>query len=165
MPLCSSTIPRRNSTHRLNNSQEKERTGMNRYRVAGVLLVLALWFTSASFVPLHAHIMQAPLSNDTGLTTLVLAPATTGDVADGPVGLSPVAQSSWGNWEAVPGAVLATSAPSATTWSRDRLEVFVRGDGGALLWQTFAGGKWSGWRTIAAGWHRRLPALPGSRIG
>jgi|GEM_PF-5893697 len=31
----------------------KERTGMNRYRVAEVLLILALWFTSASFIPLY----------------------------------------------------------------------------------------------------------------
>jgi hypothetical protein len=149
--ICSCAIPQRISTHRLNNSQEKERTGMNRYRVSGVLLVLALWFTTASFIPLHARVTRSPSSADMGLTTLVLMPATKGDAADSPVGLSPVAQSGWGNWEAVPGAVLATSAPSVTTWSRDRLEVFVRGDGSALLWQTFAGGKWSGWRNIGGG--------------
>lgn len=115
------------------------------YRFVSVLtLISIIWFTSASFGPARA---SAPSHEVLGISpAYVLAAESTS--AEREPALTSVAQTGWDAWEAVPGAVLATSAPTATTWSRDRLEIFVRGDGGALLWQTFAGGRWSGWRNL-----------------
>jgi len=44
---------------------------MNRYRVAKVLLVLALWFTSASFIPPYLALFSLILRSWRGWTTLL----------------------------------------------------------------------------------------------
>ena len=51
----------------------------------------------------------------------------------------------WSGWESLGGVL--TSAPAASSWAANRLDVFVRGTDNAL-WHKWWQNAWSGWESL-----------------
>ena len=56
----------------------------------------------------------------------------------------------WSEWSAVPGNLDAGSGPSALTFGSS-LMLFVRGQDGAVWWNTFSNNTWFGWDSLGGG--------------
>ena len=82
-------------------------------------------------------LFSAPFLLPAAATAAPLAPGTT----TAPGG----AAQAWAGWESLGGGL--TSAPAASSWSRGRLDTFVRGADNALWHKSYETG-WSGWKSL-----------------
>ncbi|MGZ7187916.1 MAG: hypothetical protein ACXVIR_08750, partial [Halobacteriota archaeon] len=57
------------------------------------------------------------------------------------------ANTTWGNWKGLSGALASGSGPAASSWGNGRLNLFVQGTDN-VLWHKSYTGTWSGWQSL-----------------